>query len=55
MVGWGGKAEENNELYCNKIETREAKEYSTNENDSRNEAKKMCCVIKYEFSAKKQQ
>lgn len=33
MVGGGGKVEENNELYCNKIETREAKEYGKNENN----------------------
>lgn len=39
----------------NKIETREAKAYSKNEDDSRNEAKEMCCLIKYQFSAKKQQ
>lgn len=55
VVGGGGKDKENNELCCNKIETREAKEYDKNENNSRNEAKQMCCLIKYGFSAKKQQ
>lgn len=49
---WVGMAEKNNELYCNKIETREAKDYSKMKMIVEMKPN-ICCLIKYEVSAKK--